>query len=147
MPQLLPSEHVKNILVTDGYQFGNGPGDWRLYIGKMPLEPDRVITIYDAGGLAPNPRWLLNYPQVQVRARGSQSDYQLSGQKVFEVRERLVGKESFTAPSGDRIVSITGMGDVSFTGWDDASRPSWVFNLSMITEPTPSTTPTNREPL
>ena len=146
---------MKNTLVHDGYQFG-GTGDWRLWVGKMPTSPDRAICIYDSGGLAPNPRYLLDYPSVQIKVRGGQSDYAVAGAKIAEVRDRLLGRTSYDAynDSGvqivvnpDRIVAINAIGDIAFMGWDDAARPEFVCNLTLIIEPSPATSPTNRDPL
>lgn len=144
----IPSVLIKDTLVADGYVFA-GSGDWRLWIGKQPTSPDRAITIYDAPGRAPNPRYLLDFPSVQIRVRGGQNDYNVAAAKATEVRNRLLGRESYDAYDslGDRIVSITAIGDIALTGWDDASRPEFVFNLAMIVEPSPTTTPTNRVPL
>lgn len=155
-PAMLGSELVKDTLVADGYIFGNGGAgstDWRLWIGRQPTSPDRAITIFDATGLPPNPRWLLDYPSVQVKVRGGQNDYQKAGQKVREIRERLVGRPSYDAHvahsdnTRDRVVQINGIGDIAFTGWDDADRPEFVINIALIIEPSPTTSYTNREPL
>ncbi len=145
----LPSVLIKNTLVHDGFVFGPG-GDWHVWIGKQPTTPDRTITIYDSGGRTPNPKWLLDYPSVQIRIRGGQNDYDVASQKAIEVRNRLLGRESYNdyAGSGDRIVAINGVGDVAFTGWEEGTiRPEFVINFTMIVEPSPATTPTNREPL
>lgn len=149
---LLPSELMKDTLVHDGYTLG-GSGDWHLWIGKEPATPDRAITLYDSGGLAPNPRWMIDYPHVQIRVRGGQSDYKIAGNKAQEIRNRLVGRESYDAyvahsdTSVDRIIAINAIGDIAFVGYDDSSRPAFVFNLALIIEPSPTSSPTNREPL
>lgn len=145
-----PTVLIKDTLVHDGFVYG-GAGDWAVYIGKQPQAPDRCITVYLAGGLPPNPKWLLDYPSVQVRVRGGQNDYILAEQKAIEIRNRLVGRESYNAYDalGDRVDSITGIGDVAFVGWgtDELVRPEFVFNIRMIVEPSPTTPNTNREPL
>lgn len=143
----LPSVLMKDTLVGDGYTFGNSASSWSLWIGKMPSSPDRAVCIYDSGGRNSNPAYLLDYPSVQIRVRGGQNDYQQSGEKAQEIQERLLGRESYDHASGDRIVSITSIGDCSFLGWDNTNRPEWVFNLALIVEPSPATTPTNRVPL
>ena len=144
----IPSVLIKDTLVADGYLFTPG-GPYHLWIGKEPASPDKAITIYDGPGLAPNPRWLLDYPSVQIRVRGGQNDYPDAAAKAVEIRNRLLGRESYNAYDGlgDRIVSITAIGDISSVGWDDSQRPLFTFNLSMIVEPSPTTTPTNRDPL
>jgi hypothetical protein len=82
--------------------------------------------------------------------RGGQNDYPIVGAKAYEVRNRLLGRESYNAYDGlgDRIVSIVAIGDVAFLGWEEGTvRPEFVFNLSLIVEPSPTTSPTNRDPL
>lgn len=142
---------MKNTLVLDGFVFGPTPaGDWHVYIGKQPTAPDRCITIYDSGGKPNNPRWLLDFPSIQIRVRGGQNDYLLVSNKALEVRNRLLGRESYNDPggSGDRIVAINAIGDLSFVGWEEGTvRPEFVINLALIIEPSPATTPTNRDPL
>lgn len=143
---------MKDTLLAESppFVFG-GLLDWAIYIGKQPGKPDRSVTIYDATGGAPNPRWLLDYPSVQFRIRGGQNDYAATAQKAKEVRDRLLGRDSYDAfdGHGDRIVAINAIGDVAFMGWgsDELVRPEFVFNLSLIIEPSPSTTPTHREAL
>lgn len=144
MARVSPAAHMKDLLVAAGYVFG-GSATWAVYVGKQPDTPNRVITLYDAGGLAPNPRWLLDYPSVQIRVRGDK-DSQEAWIKAKEVRDRLLGKESYTAVNGDRIVHVNGIGDVALTGYDDKVRPEYVFNLRLITEPAVQAGD-NREPL
>lgn len=141
-----PAAHMKDLLLTKGFLFG-GQADWAVYIGKQPDKtPARAVTIYDSGGLAPNPRWLLDYPSVQVRIRGSVNDYDIAYKKARQVRDLLLGVPSYTANNGDRIVHVNGIGDIAFTGFDDAVRPEFVFNLRLITEPAADAN-SNRDPL
>jgi hypothetical protein len=143
-------DHIADILVTKGFRrfVGNAAQDWDITVGKMLDAPNRQITIYRTGGLAKNPRWLLDYPSIQVKVRGGPNDYLLSQQKAVLANEALLGIESFTASNGDRIVHINAIGDVASTGWDDEKRPEWTFNLRLITEPAAGNLPgTNREAL
>lgn len=145
----LPSEHMGDLLVTKGFIWGDavsGSTDWRVWIGKQPDKPDRTVTIYDTGGKANNPRWLLDYPSVQVRVRGGPSDYREAHLKATQTRDCLLGIPSYTAGNGDRIVHVNAIGDVAFTGWDQNQRCEFVFNLSLIIEPTTNAS-TNRDPL
>lgn len=144
----LPSVHMKDVLVSKGYTFGPGgaQGAWSVWIGKQPDQPDRAITLYDSSGLAPNPRWLLDYPGVQIRIRGGQQDYEAAALEIRKVRDYLLGIESYDASDGDRIVHVNGIGDIMHTGWDDSNRPEFVCNFRLIIEPAPNAQ-TNREPL
>lgn len=147
----LPTVLIKDTLAHasgGSHPFGT-QNDWSLWLGKQPVSPDRCITIYDSIGRAPNPKWLIDFPGIQIRVRGGQQDYKVAGDKAKEVQNRLVGRESYFAYDGlgDKVVSIVGIGDVAFTGWGENSRPEFVFNLALIVEPSPATPNTNREPL
>lgn len=144
-PPLSPATHLKNLLLSRGYSFGTTI-DWSVFIGTQPVNPTRVVTLYDTGGLAPNPRWLLDYPSVQVRIRGGVNDYDLAWKKAKQVRDLLLGIPSYTAANGDRIVHVNGISDVGYIGKDNDSQPEFTFNLRMITEPA-ADADTNREPL
>ena len=146
---LLPSEHIKNILVTNGFRWNQQPAQaWDTWIGKMPSSPDAAVTIYDSGGLASWPHMLLDFPSVQIKVRGGETEYKEAFLKARAVREMVLGIPSYDATNGDRIVSITAIGDVAFTGWDDKKRPEFVFNMRMIIEPNGDNFETsNREPL
>jgi hypothetical protein len=152
MARMAVSEHIKDILVTAGYQFNlSVPTDWNIWIGKQPDGPigsvkDRTITVYDAGGRTPDPKWLLDFPSIQVRVRGGPNDYVVAHNKAHDVRGALLGIPSFTASNGDRIDGIRAIGGVAFAGWDEKQRPQHVFNLSLIVEPAPQTGD-QREPL
>lgn len=147
----LPSKHMAELLVSKGYLWGDavaGSLDYRIWIGKQPENNtyNRAITIYDTGGKNSNPRWLLDYPSVQVRVRGGPSDYEHAQLKAREARDYVLGIPSYTALNGDRIVHVNAIGDVAFTGWDQNQRPEFVFNLALITEPATNAA-TNRDPL
>lgn len=148
MAYKLPTTHMKDLLVLNGYTFG-GNDAWGVYIGKKPEAPahDRVVVLYDAPGGTPEYKWLIDYPSVQIRVRGGPNDYEAASIKAKEVQGILIGRESYDASNGDRIVSISGMGDVSFDGWDDKSRPEFILNIALIIEPSAANTPTQREAL
>lgn len=144
---MLASEHIRNLLVAGGMREAASPFmDWDIWIGKQTTSIDRCITIYDAGGLAANPKWLLDYPSVQVKVRGNSNDYKVAYEKAKQARDLVLGVPSYTAANGDRIVQVNSIGDVGHTGWDDSQRPEFVFNLRMIIEPV-FTANTHREPL
>ncbi len=145
-----PAMHMMDLLVTKGFKLAaTFPGDklsYIIYYGKLPSNPDRCIVLYDAGGLAPNPRWLLDYPSVQMRVRGGPNDQRDAYAMAVKARNAILGIESFDAPNGDRIVHVNGIGDVALTGWDDEKRPEFTTNFRLITEPA-LTPESNREPL
>jgi hypothetical protein len=138
-----PSKHIADIFIANGYPFDQS--QWSVWIGKQPDKPDRCVTIYDTGGLDPNPKWALNYPSIQVRVRGDINDYLLVYTKAQQLRNLTVGKDSYTASNGDLICSITGIGDIMSMGRDENNRPEIVFNLRMIIEENLAGQTTDRE--
>lgn len=139
---MLTSRHISDLLIAGGFVAGGAnPTDWNVWIGSQPISKDRAISIYDASALAPNPKWLLDYPAVQVKCRGSENDYEAAYNKLSEVKDLLLGVPSYTANNGDRIVMIVGIGDIAFVGRDANRRPEFVTNYRVTIQPavTPNT--------
>jgi hypothetical protein len=118
---------------------------WSIHIGKMPKTPDTAILITQGPGLSPNPKWLLDYPTVQVRVRGSQGSYESARAKAKDIKDLFLGFSSADV-NGDRWVSITMLSDIAFLGYDDNERPEFSINFLMIVEPATSVL-TNRSAL
>lgn len=135
-----PTEGIKDLLVTAGVGTFNSPpsGTWPIYISKMPDEPaapDSVIALFDTGGLNPNPKWLLDYPDVVIMVRAqSYSDAQ---QKIQDCRSVTLGLTSQTI-NGDRWDSVTAIGGFVFTGRDEKDRCIFTQTLRLIVEPAAS---------
>ena len=107
---------------------------WQIEVGAMPDSPDKVISINDTGGLDPNPKWLLDYPTLQVLVRGSTNGYLDTFAEAKAVKDLLLGITS-TDISGDRWVSITQNGDLGYIGRDSDMRPLFSVNFALIIEP------------
>jgi len=107
---------------------------WQIEIGAMPESPDKVITIYDTGGQAPNPKWLLDFPTLQVMVRGAVGTYLDTFVEAKAVKDILLGTPSQDL-NGDRWVSITQNGELGFLGRDEDERPLFSVNFALIIEP------------
>ena len=130
-----PADLLKDILVADGEGVFAATSGWGIYIGDEPDQPDTSITLYDTGGQAPNPKFALDYPTVQIRIRGSKGAYQAAYDKARTVRASLLGHDSGTI--GDTwLVSVTMKGDIMHLGKDQDRRPLVTLNFQLITEPT-----------
>ena len=125
-----PSVGIKDLLTTHV-----GSSGWQLEISQLPDTPDRVIMISDTGGLEPNPKWLLDFPTVQVMVRGEANGYLDAFREAKAVKDILLGIDSFTSADGDRWVSLTQNGDLAFIGRDDGMRPLFSINIAIILEP------------
>lgn len=140
-----PADAVKDILVTAGIGAFGGTADWAIFISSAPDKPDPLIAIFDTGGATPNPKWLVDYPTVQVQVRGAQGGYQALYAKAKAVKDALLGYPSTDFNSlGYRLVSVTMNGDIASLGNDETYRTTLVLNFQLITEPLAGT---NRESL
>ncbi len=129
-----PAEGIKDLIVTEGLATFAATSGWGIFIAREPLSPDTVITVYDTGGLAPDPKWLLDYPSVQIRIRGAKGEYQAAYVKARQCRDTVLGCPSLDL-NGDRWVSIVGLGDIISLGHDDNERPQFTTNFRLIIQP------------
>ena len=130
MAEFLASEEAKKLIAT--HVAGSG---WQTEIGAMPETPDKIIMISDTGGQDPNPKWLLDFPTIQVMVRGIISGYLATAREAKAVKDLLLGIQSFTTTEGDRWVSVTQNGDLGFIGRDENMRPMFSVNFALIIEP------------
>lgn len=107
---------------------------WTIEVGVQPDKPDKVVTISDTGGLEPNPKWLLDYPTLQIMVRGVTSGYLDTFVEAKAIKDLLLGITS-TDISGDRWISVTQNGDLAFIGRDEDMRPIFAVNFALIIEP------------
>lgn len=138
-----PSEGIKDLLVAAGTGVFAATTGWGIYIGKMPDDPDTCITVYDSGGEPSDPKWLVDYPYVQVRVRANVAGYLTAEAKIKEVVSELLGLPSQDL-NGDRWVSVTQISAPAFIGYDEKQRPEFTTNFRIIIEPA---TGTNRQSL
>ena len=107
---------------------------WQIEISVMPDSPNKVIMLNDSGGLAPNPKWLLDFPSLQAVVRGDANDYLDAFREAKAVKDILLGAPSQDLLS-DRWVSVTMSGDLGFIGRDENERPLFSMNFALIIEP------------
>lgn len=131
---MTPAEIIKDILVTAS--IGTFATD--LFVSAEPDKPDALVTVYDTGGDTPNPKWLLNFPSVQVMVRGTEGGYQTMFAKAQDVVNALLGYPS-TDFADQRLVSVRQIGGISFLGYDEKRRPRLSTNWTLITEPNSGT--------
>lgn len=109
-------------------EFGGSSG-WPVYVGREPLEPVDVVTVYDTGGgpavLIPD----IRQPSVQVRVRAD--SYQDGWQKANEAYQELA-QPTGVSVNDAVIVTWVAQGDVQFIGRDDKDRPLFTSNWRLI---------------
>ncbi len=133
------SETLVDLLVTAGVGTKGGT----LFVGRLPTTPDAAIAAVITGGTPPNPKWLLDFPSVQVLTRGAKGGYQAAYTKAQAVKDALLGLPSQDV-NGDRFVSVLLLGDLASLGFDESNRIIFSLNFSLIIEPA---TGTNRTAL
>ena len=130
---------IKDLLIASPAlgTFGANTG-WSINIGKLVSSPHTAIGIMQSGGLPPNPRYLLDYPSVQIMVRGAANDYQGGLAKAQAVKDRLLGIPSQTLNS-DRWVACNMLGDIINLGFDENNCPMFALNFQLIIEPASGT--------
>ncbi len=125
---------AKDLLVAAGVGVVASGTDWQIFAGAMGKTPDRAISIRQTPGADPNPKWLLDFPSMQIRIRGKEEEYLDAKDKAQEVKDALLGLPSQDV-NGDRWVSVTGIGDLIDMGRDDNGRYEFSMNFALIIEP------------
>lgn len=125
---------IKDLLETAGVGVFAALSGWSIAISKEPQQPDTVVTVYNTGGPPPNPRYLLDFPNVQVRVRGGKGGYEAAQAKAQACKDALLGIPSQVL-NGDNWNGITMQSDVMLIGYDETNRPIFTMNFSLIIEP------------
>lgn len=140
-----PADIIKTLLVSGGVGTFAATSGWGIFIGREPSKPTTSITIFNSGGRAPSPKWLLDFPSIQLIVRGAPNRYQDAYTKMRQAYDVLLGADSQDI-LGDRLVSITAIGSINTVAFDDDNRPVLSLNLNLIIEPAASVD-TNRLPI
>lgn len=138
-----PSIGAKDKLVAASIGVFDTVGPWSVFLSKLPDSPDEVISLFDSGGLAPNPKWLLDYPDISVIVRGK--TYQATFDKMKAVKDALLGLPAQVI-NGDRWDGVTQIGEFAFVGYDNKDRPQFSTTFRVILEPADAAGD-NRSPL
>lgn len=127
-------EGVKDKLQTAGVGTWKASSGWNLTIGQLPKAPDTAAAIILGPGLPANPKYLLDYPSVQVLLRGDANGYVEAANKIQLVKDTLLGLPSQDV-AGNRWVMITMIGDIIPLGFDEGKRPLFSANFQFTIEP------------
>lgn len=145
-------ESAPDLVTGEGNYPSGGPyTGWRLFRGVEPdnvddpTVPDTSVSLFIAPPLAPNFRFLLDYPAVQVRVRSSKTDFDAAYVEINAIKSRLLGANAQSI-LGDWLVSCGVRSDIMSLGMDDQNRIRYVLTVTMITQPA-QVTGDNRIPL
>ena len=125
MTQNNPAFDVREKLISDGVVTP-------IFISKEPADPFDCITLHNLSSSAPNPKYLLDNPGLQVRSRAT--SYYQAYHNAQEVFNYLLGCPSFTQNTTlyTGIWATTGILDI---GSDENDRFIVVFTLRLTVEP------------
>lgn len=130
-----PSSSIKALIVAESLGVATPGSAWSIHISGEPQEgPDQCITVYDVGGQEPDPKWRLDYPNVQVRVRGAKGDYTGGWTRARQIRDAILGAPTQVIESW-RWESFLIAGDVNFLMYDQSRRPIFTINVRLIGEP------------
>lgn len=129
-----PSFDMASFAAAAGVGIPGSNSGWAIFVSSEPESPNTTITFFDTGGSAPNPRFLLDNPSVQIRIRGNVDGYSEAFAKAQELKDLFLGLPSQDI-NGTRYVAITMASDVIPLGLDDSGRPKMVLNFDMFREP------------
>lgn len=88
-------DDIATALVTAGIgQITSNATDWFIFRGYFQDAPDRAICLYETPGVPPEEGLAIEYPGLQVRARGTLDDYQAARLKMQEIFDFLHGGEA-----------------------------------------------------
>lgn len=141
-----PAQLAMDLIPSGVGSFTDPTNAWKLLVGRMIDQPDTQIGFFDAPGQAPDPKWLLDYPAVQVIVRGAPQGYEVAAQKMRDVYDVLLGADPRQNANGDWVDAITVLSTPVGMGYDKQDRPEVSGNFRMIIRPVASQY-TNREPL
>lgn len=120
-----PAEDIRQKLIDLGVTVD-------IFVNSEPKEPNTAITIYDTTGGIPNPKWLLDNPEIQIRSRSKSQSTAYSN--LRDIRDRLLGISQFIEGS-KTYIGIWSKDDISYLMQDDSNRSILVTNMRIVTEP------------
>jgi hypothetical protein len=126
-----PSQDIAGVLAAAQLGALGAATGWGIYRSLQPDSPDTTITLYDTGGLDPDPALLLDQPSLMIHVRGIARDYDGARAKAQEVKDALLGLPAQTL-GGTFYGGAVMKGDVFFLGYDNKSRPVFTLNFQLM---------------
>lgn len=109
-----------------------------LFIGLMPDQPDKCMTLYEYQGQQPlevlrDEGATLERPGVQVLVRAGRNDYPGAREFIVNARDVLASIADETI-SGVRFLRVSVSNGPFATGTDPNDRPLFSLNLAAVVE-------------
>lgn len=126
-------DEVAARLISQSVGVTGTTASWAVYKGHEPELPDKVISIFETGGLPNQPHEgeMLDLPTFQVRVRGDSYGYSTARSKLGAARTALEGMTAGTF-SGRYYCQVTANGEPISLGQDGSHRPIVVMNFTAL---------------
>lgn len=121
-----PADDLRNYLISNGITTS-------IFVGHEPDEPDSCITVYDTGGEAPDPKFALDMPTIQVRVR--HNHYMSAYWATRQIKDILLGCGQFSGNDSNLYVGITAGTDIIVLERDNQNRTICVMNFNVHMQP------------
>lgn len=122
-----PADDVRNYLIANGISAAS------IFVGHEPDEPDACVTVYDTGGEAPDPKFALDNPTVQVRTRDT--SYMDAYWKARSIQDILLGCGQFSGNESNLYVGVTANTGIIVLERDSQNRTICVINFNVYLQP------------
>ena len=140
------SVDISSLLVSAGIGVLAAKSGWSIHVSQEPEKPDQAITLYDTGSWRePHPALLLDFPSMQVKVRGAPGKYAEAHEKIWSIRELLLGLSPQTI-NGTYYSGVWVMSDIFHVANDENNRPMLTINFRISREPE-QVSGDNRQPL
>lgn len=132
-----PAENMHGYLVSKGLV--DGSSAWAGRIGGFDDGQDQMLVFMDGGGLAPNPKWLYDRPNVQIMVRAAKYGYSSAYARAQRIKDTILGMPPTDfASDGSHWSGVTMLTDIVPMGNDENGRPMFSLNFRILLEPAPS---------
>ena len=98
------------------------------YASNMPDTPDTCIAVIDGPGGAPEAKYVLDRPTVQVKVRAK--EYNNAYSVMEAVKSEIHGSYN-VIEGGARYIQILAQGGIMSLGYDKAQRAILVLNFAI----------------
>ena len=103
-----------------------------IFVSKEPDTPIECITLYNYSDAEPDPKFLMDFPSIQVRSRAM--TYESAYNNALTVFNALVGKDAFTKNT-TRYTGVFAQTSIFDIGIANNDNFVCGFNLRLIVEP------------
>lgn len=124
-----PAQDIASLLQTEGV----GTLGSTIFYSREPVKDGVLITVYDIGGADPEPLWLRDYPNIQVRVKGTPNSYDATFSKAQEIKEALVNHDPVVIDTAN-YTGIWLTSDLVHLSNDESNRPVIVGQYRLIRE-------------